>query len=125
MATTQYVDFLLVGDPTTARNTVENALVARGFHLAWSDPWTGIAERGSKTLNAFAGAFAQYMRVDVELRDAGSGQTTFRLSKGSTGAMGGVLGVSKTRKNMQALRTELEQTFTQAGVLRGLQAHEG
>jgi len=124
MATTQHVDYLLAGDPVVARNTVEHALVARKFRVAWADPWTGSAERGSKVGNMLAGAFAQYMRVDIRLVDAGNGLTTVRVSKASTGAMGGALGVSKTRKNLASLRAELEAVFAGAGVLRGVTAHE-
>jgi hypothetical protein len=124
MSTTQHVDFILIGDPVIARNTVQNALESRGFHLNWSDPWTGVAERGSKAANVLAGALAQYMRVDFQVRDAGDGQTTFRISKASTGAMGGLVGVARTRKNLAALRAELEGTFTRAGVLRGLEVHQ-
>jgi hypothetical protein len=60
---TKYIDFVVTGDPVTARASVEEALVARKFHVTWSDDWTAIAERGSKVANALAGALPQYFKV--------------------------------------------------------------
>jgi len=117
---TSYVDFLVVGDPTAARATAEQALVSRNFRVAWSDPWTATAERGSKVANALAGAFAQYFKVGVRLTAAQPGLTTVRIERQSSGAMGGLVGVSRVRRNLGALRSELEATFNAAGVLRGV-----
>jgi hypothetical protein len=114
------IDFLVVGDPVAARVTAEQALLARKFRVTWHDDWTATAERGSAALNAVAGAFAQYFKVGVRVMSAGPGQTTLRLERQSSGMMGGAIGMSKTRKNMATLRTELEATFGAAGVLRGV-----
>jgi hypothetical protein len=117
---TKYIDFLVVGDPTRARATIEEALVARKFKVAWSDDWNAVAERGSKVANAIAGAFAQYFKVGVHLMGAEPGETTVRIERQSSGLMGGALGAARTTKNLNALRTELETTFSGAGVLRGV-----
>jgi hypothetical protein len=116
----KYFDFLVVGDPVKARATIEEALVARKFKVKWSDDWTATAERGSKLANAIAGAFAQYFKVGVRLMSAEPGETTVRIERQSSGLMGGAIGASRTTKNMTALRTELESTFSGAGVLRGV-----
>jgi hypothetical protein len=116
----KYFDFLVVGDPVRARATIEEALVARKFRVAWSDDWTASAERGSKVANAIAGALAQYFKVGVRLMSAEPGETTVRIERQSSGWMGGAIGASRTTKNMTALRTELETTFSSAGVLRGV-----
>jgi hypothetical protein len=116
----KYFDFLVVGDPVRARATIEEALVARKFRVAWSDDWTASAERGSKVANAIAGALAQYFKVGVLLMSAEPGETTVRIERQSSGWMGGAIGASRTTKNMTALRTELETTFSSAGVLRGV-----
>jgi hypothetical protein len=116
----KYFDFLVVGDPVRARATIEEALVARKFRVAWSDDWTASAERGSKLANAIAGALAQYFKVGVRLMSAEPGETTVRIERQSSGWMGGAIGASRTTKNMTALRTELETTFSSAGVLRGV-----
>jgi hypothetical protein len=116
----KYFDFLVVGDPVRARATIEDALVARKFKVAWSDDWTASAERGSKVANAIAGALAQYFKVGVRLMSSEPGETTVRIERQSSGWIGGAIGASRTTKNMTALRTELEATFSGAGVLRGV-----
>jgi hypothetical protein len=115
---TKFIDFLVTGDPASARSAVEQALVVRKFRVAWSDDWTAVAERGSKVANALAGAAAQYFKVGVRIMSAQPGETTVRIERQSSGWMGGAIGASRTTKNMTALRTELESTFSGAGVLR-------
>jgi hypothetical protein len=114
------IDFLVTGDPAAARATAEQALVARKFRVTWHEDWTATAERGSATMNALAGALAQYFKVGVRLMSAGPGETTVRIERQSSGAMGGLIGMSRVRKNMATLRAELEATFGAAGVLRGV-----
>ncbi len=111
----------VLGDSARAKATAEQALVDRRFKVSWTDDWSAIAERGSKVANALAGAMAQYMKVMVSLH-AGSepGHTVIRLQKGSSGAMGGAIGVSRTTKNLSALRDQLAETFRAAGVLVGV-----
>jgi hypothetical protein len=117
---TKYIDFLVVGDPAIARATIEAELVARKFKVAWSDDWTAVAERGSKVANALAGALAQYFKVGVRLMSEQPGETTVRIERQSSGWMGGAIGAARTNKNLAALRTDLEATFSAAGVLRGV-----
>ena len=117
---TKHIDFLVAGDPVRARATIEEALVARKFKVNWIDDWTAVAERGSKVANALAGALAQYFKVGVRIMSDQPGETTIRVERQSSGWMGGAIGVSRTVKNLKALRTELEATFSSAGVLRGV-----
>ncbi len=118
MAKTKSVNFTVVGDAARARATAEQALEARRFKVSWSDDWNAVAERGNKIANALAGAAAQYMKVLVSLHSGDeAGHTVIRLEKGSSGAMGGAIGVSRTTKNLLALRDELAATFQAAGVL--------
>ena len=120
MAKTKYVSFTVIGDAATARNTVAAALEARRFRLTWDDDWTATAERGNKVANALAGAAAQYMKVLVTLhRGDDPEHTVIRVEKGSSGAMGGAIGVSRTTKNLLTLRDQLAETFSAAGVLVG------
>jgi hypothetical protein len=120
MAKTKYVTFTIVGDATRARATVAAALEARKFKVNWSDDWNAVAERGNKVANALAGAAAQYMKVLVSLQQGEDpGHTVIRVEKGSSGAMGGAIGVSRTTKNLLTLRDQLSETFQSAGVLVG------
>jgi len=120
MAKTKYVAFTVVGDAARARATVAAALGARKFKVNWSDEWNAVAERGNKVANALAGAAAQYMKVLVSLQQGEDpGHTVIRVEKGSSGAMGGAIGVSRTTKNLLTLRDQLSETFQSAGVLVG------
>ena len=116
----RYIDFLVTGDPAAARATAEQALLARNFRVVWHDDWTATAERGSQLANALLGAFAQYFRVGVRLMSSDPGETTVRVEQQTIGMLGGAIGMSRVRKNMATLRTELEAAFQAAGVLRGV-----
>ncbi len=121
MAKTNYVNLTVVGDAGTAKATAAQALEARKFRVTWSDDWNATAERGNKLANALAGAAAQYMKVLVSLHTGTEpAHTVIRLEKGSSGAMGGAIGVSRTTKNLRTLRDELADTFQAAGVLVGV-----
>jgi hypothetical protein len=115
----QGYDFTLQGDPAHAKGTVEQALVARKFRVSWHDDWTASAERGNKVANALAGAAAQYFKVGVAIRSADDGNSILRVERQSTGWMGGAIGASRTTKNLEQLRSELEASFAAAGVLVG------
>jgi hypothetical protein len=121
LASINYIDFLVTGDPTRARATAEQALTSRKFKVNWHDEWSGEAERGSKTANLIAGAMAQYFKVGVRVMSHEEGQTLVRMEKQSTGWMGGAIGASRTKKNFEALKDELSSTFDAAGVLRSVQ----
>ena len=114
----KYIDFVVSGDPQTARATVERALGDRKFRITWQDDWSGVAERGSKFANFMVGAFAQYFKVGVQLMSAGPGETTVRIERQSSGMMGGAIGASRVRNNMASLHDELDATFRAAGVLQ-------
>lgn len=120
MASIQYVEFALQGDPARAKATVIQALESRKFRLTWTDDWTGVAERGNNVANALFGAFAQYFKIDLSVRSAQDGTSIVRVDKTSKGMMGGAAGVVRTNKNMASLREELEATFSAAGVLHGV-----
>ena len=115
-----YIDFIVTGDPVTARATAEQALVSRKFEVTWQDQWAGTAERGSKVANVLVGALAQHFKVGVRIMSAEAGETAVRIERQSKGYAGGVIGVARTNKNMAALRVELEGIFAGAGVLRGV-----
>lgn len=116
-----YVDFTVTGDPARAHATATEALEGRKFTLTWSDPWTGVAERGSKVGNVLAGAMAQYFKIGVRVMSAPTdGQAIVRIEQQSSGWMGGAIGAHRTKKNFAGLRDELRATFETAGVLVGV-----
>jgi hypothetical protein len=61
------------------------------------------------------------MKVVISL-DAGGkrGQSIIRLQKGSSGALGGFPGLSRTTKDFYNLRDQLSGVFKEAGVLVSL-----
>jgi len=83
----------------------------------WADDWTAVAERGNKVANAFAGAAAQYCKVGVAIRSADTGHSILRVERQSSGWAGGAIGASRTTKNLDQLKQELESSFGTAGVL--------
>ena len=115
----QGYDFTLQGDPAHARVTVQQALEGRKFRITWHDDWTATAERGNKVANVVAGAAAQYFKIGVAIRSADDGNSILRVERQSSGWMGGAIGASRTTKNFEQLRGELDAAFTAAGVLIG------
>ena len=120
MASIKAVEFLLQGDPARAKSTAIAALQARKFEITWSDEWSAVAERGSKTANVLAGAMAQYFKVGVHVMSHHDGRSIVRVEKQSSGWMGGAIGAARTTKNLEALRDDLGTAFQQAGVLDGV-----
>lgn len=115
------VDFFVHGDAARAKATVIQALEARKFRITWAGEWDGVAERGNKIANALAGAFAQYFKVELNVRAAPDGTGVIHIEKASKGYMGGAVGARRTTKNFESLAGELEATFRAAGVLAGVQ----
>ena len=44
----KYFEIQLVGDPTRARATVQQALESRNFRLSATDDWSAVAERAAR-----------------------------------------------------------------------------
>ena len=110
-------EFTVVGDPTRAKHTAANALEAKDFVMQWSDDWTATAIKGSKVKAALLGAFALYMEIGVAVRTLDQANSVIRIDSLTTGMMGGVWGMSKTKQHFAQLRDELGATFDSAGVL--------
>jgi hypothetical protein len=111
-------DITVAGDPALARDTAANALIARGFAVTWSDPWTGVATKGSKGKRAVFGAFTPYLEVGISVHSAENGSVV-ALSRPSTGMTGGLAGRAKARKNFATLTAEVTEVFRVNGVLIG------
>lgn len=117
MAKIQGCDFTLKGDPSRVRATIQQALETRKFRIAWYEEWSATAERGNKVANAVAGALAQYFKVGVTIRSGTDGNSILRVERESSGWLGGAIGASRTTKNLEQLRDDLEATFGAADVL--------
>lgn len=109
-------DLAIVGDPSRARDTVAAALIDRGFRLVWTEPWSGVATKGSRTKQAVLGAFAVYFEVRFSVFVA-ENVTVVRLSRPSSGFTGGWVGRAKAKNQFTSLVGELAGTFQGNGVL--------
>lgn len=67
--------------------------------------------------NALAGALAQYYKIGLFVMTADAGQSVIRVQQLSSGAMGGLIGMARTKKAFAALRSEVAKALTEAGIL--------
>lgn len=115
------IDITVRADPATLKETAATALSAHKFRLTWDTDWHATAERGNKIVYAIAGAFAMYLKVGVRIGPgANPGESVLRLEKQSKGVGGGVWGVRKAKKNMEALRDGVAEFFRSRGDLVGV-----
>jgi hypothetical protein len=119
---TSSVDFVLAGDPATARASADSALTQQKFQVTWTNDQTGTAERGSKVVTALVGGKKSYMKVGMALRNTDPGQTTLHIEPATSGWSGGPLAANRVSKDFASLRADLEQQFRAAGVLRDVRA---
>ncbi len=118
------IDIVIRCDPGDARQSATSALEARKFRLDWKDEWSATAERGNKIANALGGALAQYFKVNLSLHSGSPGETIVRFEQASSGAMGGLIGVRRVRKNMDQLRDEVSAAFQDKGLLVAVNEHD-
>jgi len=111
------IDYVLTGDATAGRDAAARVLAARKFNITWTDNWTATATRGSKTKNLLLGGAAQYMEIKVTVSTIDAHHVSVRILGAPAGWQGGLLGASRTKKNFNGLRDELEADFRNAGTL--------
>ena len=117
---TKHIDFLVVGDPATARATAIRALEERKFQLSWSDEWSAIAERGSRAANVLVGALAAPLGWAIA-RDAGASPLV-QVGSGILGAVPGLTTVFMAQPDNFALTMVLGGTALWL-TSRGLRGH--
>jgi hypothetical protein len=106
----------VAGEPTLARDTAAGALTARGFKLTWSDPWNGIATKGSRGKQLMLGAFAPYFEVGVSVYSADNA-TIVQLTRPAASIAGGAAGRVRVKNQFSSLAAELSEVFRSNGVL--------
>lgn len=121
MATT--TELVLAGNPDQARKVTDAALASEGFTVAYAEPWTGTAERGSAAATVLVGAFAgkkhQHIKIGVAYRSANGGQTVLILSKLTSGAAAGLIGVSRATKAYEEAVAGIRTALVASGQLVG------
>ena len=112
--------FVVSGDPAMARNTVYTALENQGFTLTHVDDWSADAQRGSSgasvLLGAFAGKKGRHVKLRVSCQSSPEG-TVITLIQGTSGASGGLIGVSQASGLYSDIYDAVGLTFQNAGVL--------
>ena len=123
-----HIDFFVMGDPSTARTTVESALFEQQFQLTWQDDWNATAERGSKGANFLLGGLVKYLKLGMHIMSIADDQTVVRLEAESSGNyvgqsawVGESIGKHQMNDELVILRSVLESTFTSAGILRNVE----
>ncbi|BDF57837.1 hypothetical protein CE91St36_06540 [Christensenellaceae bacterium] len=112
--------FVVSGDPAMARNTVYTTLENQGFTLTHVDDWSADAQRGSSgasvLLGAFAGKKGRHVKLRVSCQSSPEG-TVITLIQGTSGASGGLIGVSQASGLYSDIYDAVGLTFQNAGVL--------
>jgi len=93
-----------------ASRKVESFFSREGYRLesgSTSDGYYGI---GNNVLRIFLGAFVKRYRFHITIEPASNG-TVVQVEKGMSGAMGGAIGYSKMKKELQRVRDEIEALF--------------
>lgn len=120
----EYADIALQVTPEQARDAVVRELAARGFRVAFHDPWNATAERGSKGMNVAFGALAQYFRISVQIFQGPAGETVVRLLRDPVGYWGGLVGRARVSGTFKQVVNDLISAFHQQGLLVGV-GHQG
>ena len=120
-----YADFVIQGTPDNARSISDQVIRGAGFTVAWDDPATGHAQRGSLPLTILLGAFVgkkkQSVKADVAIFAGPRPDTAVvRLTRVSSGWVGGAIGAARNKKIFDELLQELAAPFGQAGTLLGV-----
>ncbi|PPF87884.1 hypothetical protein C5B96_03250 [Subtercola sp. Z020] len=117
------VDYFISGDHDEARSVLAEAMRSLGFELATSPLGGWDVTRGSTSATLWLGAFAgrEKQRLDYRMEFfQQEGQLVARLSRISgAGAMGGVVGVSRSAE----VFTELDQAVGTALTTHGILAN--
>lgn len=86
---------------------VKNYFENRKYRLELGQPAHGTYGAGSNTLRVLFGGFVKRFSFSVRVTKDDQGPVFFRLQKAMSGAMGGVLGYSKMKKEYNAIVGEL------------------
>ena len=121
MATT--TELVLTGNLNQARQITDQVLGSQGFQVAYSDQWTGTAERGNAAATVAFGAFTgkkhQHIKIGVAYRSGNAGQTILVLTKQTSGAAAGVIGMSRATKAYEQVAGEIRAALAASGQLVG------
>lgn len=93
----------------TAR-TVESFFQAEGYRLESGDNLDGVYGIGNNILRILFGAFVKRYKFKVRVLQDGSGSIVV-VDKGMSGAMGGVIGFTKMKKELARIREGVQSSI--------------
>jgi hypothetical protein len=113
------VQFETATDGGAVLSTVVRALTSLGYSVKPSrDGLGGRAEIGSAASRFLAGGYSRRMVVDYQL-DRQPGRAWVDITPVTSGMSGGILGVSKAKKEMRNIHQTVGGALSQAGLLAG------
>ena len=98
-------------DPDVLADETMAFFTSRGYRLEEGTPLSGVYGNGSAVLRALFGAFANRYKFQVAVVPQ-SPYVWLQVKKGMTGAMGGVIGYAKMKKEMLAVLQGLQTYFS-------------
>jgi hypothetical protein len=114
----KYVEFVVYGYPDHVRQVIAATLHGTNFTTTWIDPWSVVVERGNEAANVLVGGLAQYYRFQIAIRAAPDPTyLVVRCDRSSAAWVGGLIGVSRTKKTAENFRDRIRDAFEAAGLL--------
>lgn len=89
---------------------VANIFADEGYRLETGSPVDGMYGIGNNVLRIIFGAFIKRFRFHVTVSPIAGGSIV-RIEKGMSGAMGGAIGYSKMKKELQRIRELVEYSL--------------
>jgi hypothetical protein len=96
--------------PEAVADELATCFTARGYRLESGTPVAGCYGIGSNLMRILFGAFARRFVFDCNIQPQADG-AVLTLSKGISGAMGGVIGYRRMNKELEAILAELRTRF--------------
>ncbi|MQY04773.1 hypothetical protein [Actinomadura macrotermitis] len=116
---TDSVRLHLNGTPDQAVQLLEQTLQPEGFRFTWEAPGVGLAEKGTRTKAMLLGVLATHYKYKVQVYSAPEGTALIELHLGNSGFSGGMVGVAKVRKKLDAVQNLLTAALQSRGLLIG------
>lgn len=98
-------------DAQTAAKALDTFFVERGYRLEEGTTMMGSYGIGSKIGAILLGAMVRRFRFDVRITSSGDA-TRIDLSKGMSGFSGGLIGISRMKKELAQLTADLHKLST-------------